>query len=243
MSKVCLIRQPSGLGDIIFCLKIAEYFKSLNYEVIWPVISSFMWLNDYLDNGIEFINKGDNSYKTGLTSGEYRQIYLGTNKVITDDFVFLPLQDADKYHPTLKIMESKYVFSGDINHDDWVEYFKLKRNYKKEDNLFRYLGLTDGEEYCLISKNYGSPPNYLQWPIKYYGHFRVVSLEFINGYTLFDWSKVIENASIILMVDSSINFLMDKLKPKSSNICLYSRRPNNWSEIDYLFKTDYKLMN
>ena len=36
-NKVCLIRQPSGLGDIFFSQKIAQMWIDGGYKVVWPV--------------------------------------------------------------------------------------------------------------------------------------------------------------------------------------------------------------
>lgn len=34
-SKIGLIYQPCGLGDILFLQKLAHYIKGLGYEVYW----------------------------------------------------------------------------------------------------------------------------------------------------------------------------------------------------------------
>ena len=39
--KVCLIRQPAGIGDIFFCQKISHIFNVLGYKVYWPVIEPY----------------------------------------------------------------------------------------------------------------------------------------------------------------------------------------------------------
>ncbi len=41
MSKI-LIDQPAGLGDIIFCQKLADHVIDLGYEVIWPVSVEYL---------------------------------------------------------------------------------------------------------------------------------------------------------------------------------------------------------
>ena len=71
---------------------------------------------------------------------------------------------------------------------------------------------------------------------------RIIEVDYYEGVTLLDWCKVIENATEMCIIDSSINFIIDKLKPKCK-INMWSRRPNNWSEINYIFKTEYNLMN
>jgi hypothetical protein len=53
-----------------------------------------------------------------------------------------------------------------------------------------------------------------------------IDLSFINGYTLFDWSKVIENATEIHTVDTSVIYLVEKLTTKSK-LYLYPRHPEH----------------
>lgn len=238
MSKICLIRQPSGLGDIIFTLKIANYYKNLGYDIWWPVISEFTWISDYID-GYNFYDKGDSSYKTPLLSNDrFREIYNSTNPVFTDDFVYLPLQFADQLVPNCRIMESKYKLLN-MDYSDWSEHFNLNRSKIKEDELYyNVLGLKDDEKYCFISKNYGSPPFFASFPIKYEGDLKIVEMNFIKNFSLFDWSKVIENASEIHTLDSSINYLIDKLTLKTENIFLHTKPGCETARP--LFKTNYK---
>ena len=48
MSKICLIRQPAGIGDIFFTQKIVKDYISKGYTVIWPVIEQFEFIKDYV---------------------------------------------------------------------------------------------------------------------------------------------------------------------------------------------------
>ena len=58
MSKICLIRQPAGIGDIFFTQKIAKDYISRGYTVIWPVISQFEFIKDYIKvNNLMFVNE------------------------------------------------------------------------------------------------------------------------------------------------------------------------------------------
>ena len=60
MSKICLIRQPAGIGDIFFLQKIAKHYLSLGYEILWPVISQFSYIKNYIKvDGITFVDEND----------------------------------------------------------------------------------------------------------------------------------------------------------------------------------------
>jgi hypothetical protein len=219
--KKIILNQPAGLGDILFCLKIGKKFYDMGNEVLWPVVKSYLFLNDYLETPIKFI------------STEIELNYQNYNVI--------PLETADRVFPNKKIMESKYHMTN-IDYNDWSSYFKIKRNKEKEDLLYyNILGLKDNEEYILVSKNYGTHPNYSKYPIVVNTEKKIVELDFYENFNLFDWCKVIENANEIHMIDSSINYLIEILTLKSKSLYLYSRRKNNFSEIDYLFKTKYIL--
>lgn len=222
--KICLIRQPAGLGDIFFCQKIKKHFEDLGYKIIWPVIDEFLWLNEYLEGYYPSIN----------SDFQFKEYYHGGNIINNDELFFLPLQDADRMVSGFKIMESKYKLIS-LDYHDWSNYFNYNRNNSKEEELYyNVLNLTDESEYTLISNNYGSPPNFKKFPIAN-GESNIVYLDFIEDFTLFDWIKVIENANKIKMIDSSLNYILETLTLNAEQVSLYTRRPNNFSEIDYLF--------
>tara|TARA_R110002110_G_scaffold401290_1_gene618086 strand:+ start:4245 stop:4943 length:699 start_codon:yes stop_codon:yes gene_type:complete len=232
MGKICLIRQPAGLGDIFFLQKVGHVLKSKGYDVIWPVIPEFTWIRDYIT---------DFTFPTIDDDYPYKDLFKHSHVIENDEVLYLPIQDADRMFRD-KIMACKYRLVG-LDYDDWVNYFNFTRNQEKEDHLFyETLGIKDGEEYCLVSRNYGSPPHSEKFNMNCNTDLRIIEVDYYEGVTLLDWCKVIENATEMCIIDSSINFIIDKLKPKCK-INMWSRRPNNWSEINYIFKTEYNLMN
>lgn len=215
MDKRIVINQPAGLGDILFCQKIKKTFENEGFEVVWPVIKEYSWIKEYIEGNYIDINE----FKSK------------PNDVIID------LSNANYMFPNKKIMEAKY-FLVDIDYSDWLKFFNFNRNIEKENELYyNILGLKDNEEYILISRNYGSPPNFLKFPIEIKTNIKNVELDFCDKFTLFDWCKVMENAKEIHTIDSSINFILEKIN--TNVLYLYTRRKNNFSEIDYLFKKDY----
>jgi hypothetical protein len=233
MNKVCLIKQPAGLGDIFFLQKVGHVFKSKGYDIIWPVIPQFKWVSEYIK---------DFKFPTIDEDYPYKELYNESVVIENENVLFLPIQNADRMFSD-KIMACKYRLVN-LDYSDWVEYLNFSRNKDKENNLFYgILGLKDDDEYCLVSRNYGSPPNSLKFNLNCNTNLKIVELGYYEGYTLLDWCKVIENASEMCLIDSSINFIIEKLDIKCDNISVWSRRPRNWSEIDYMFKTKYNLMN
>jgi len=229
---IALVRQPAGLGDVLFTQKIYKFLQKKGYEVIWPIIDEFMWINEYLD--VKFVSINEN-----FPCKEYYSTNVPLQIV---DSLIIPLQSADTLVSNCKIMESKYRIMN-LDFSDWQDYLIIKRDEKKERELYYdVLSLKDDEEYCVILKNYGSPPRHAVYDkINYTGNLRTIEINFYENYTLFDWSKVLENASEIHIIDSSINYLIEKIKLKTVPY-LYSRRGNNFSEIDYLFKSQYQFV-
>ena len=73
MTKICLIRQPAGFGDILFTIKIARQFIEDGYDVIWPVIKEFAYISEYIIiSGLTFINENE--------SFLYKEFYIADEK-------------------------------------------------------------------------------------------------------------------------------------------------------------------
>lgn len=232
MNKTCLIKQPAGLGDIFFCQKIAYHYKDLGYRIIWPVSDSFGYLSDYLD-----------AFEYPLVSEdfEYKNIWLKNESIFNKELVLLILDGATKSVSEKHWMKAKYQLAK-VDPVNWLSYFNLKRNKKIENKLyFDVLKLSENDKYILKNNMFGSPPNYLIKDLNIKSDIKKhVQLEFIDGFNIFDWCKVIENAEEIWTVDTSINYIMEKLKLKAKKLEIFSRyNPPNWFIVDYVCKLNY----
>lgn len=244
--KVCLIKQPAGLGDILYTLKIAKSMVDKGFQVIWPVIKEYSFISRYIrDNNITFIDE--------TAWFPYKSIYQhGAPVQPTKDFIFLPLQTADRLYPNISIIESKYALAG-LTHDNWQDSVRIRRNAGKEGELFyEALSLSDGEEYIFVNSLYGSPPNSVNLQgIRHPDDNRVINLSYLEGFNPFDWSKVIEEASAIYTVDTCFVSIIEKLAIKTDVLHMYSRREfsdfiyqikpyfsRNWSYEDKSIKED-----
>ena len=110
MSKVCMIKQPAGIGDILFCQGIAKHFVDRGYKVIFPILNRLMYLKEYIDNpGVEFVDE--------LTNFKFKDKWYTSsgNTSITDDFAFINTDNStdqiDRSGPVY-IMPSKYEHIG-----------------------------------------------------------------------------------------------------------------------------------
>jgi len=224
MSNTILIEQPAGLGDIFFCQKIAETFIHNNYKVIWPVKSSISWVGDYLSN-------------SSMVSYPTQEAYVRTGEEIV-----ITLDGAQNTTGGL-IMPSKYEILG-LDWNDWSDYFHFNRNSKKEDELFyEVLGLTDQSDYTFVNRHFATPPDSLLYDVETFSGERVVSLEFIPYFTLFDWCKVIERASRISIIDTSLNYIIEKLQLSTDDLTCYCRwGEKTYHEINILFKQPWRYL-
>jgi hypothetical protein len=209
--KIALIKQPIGLGDVFYLQKFASILKDNGYKVIWPLRDDVFWISDYV-KGISFCKLSDN-----FPGKEY--YYSGEFVIEKDNFLFL---SPDGFQlPGKRIMESKYLLinSSDI---DWFNYFSFERKIDKESELYyNVLGLTDNTDFVFINKMASVDPKYSNVLDNINFNSHVVELKIIDGFTLFDWCKVFENAEEIHTVHTGINYILDKLNLKAIKYYMY----------------------
>lgn len=233
-TKVGLIYQPGGLGDILFMQKLAYQMHDQGYKVYWPVMHQFKWLNDYIDD-FEFISEDE------VSQFPFKEEYVpGVPNKITDELYFI---QGFGYN---ELMKGKYERAG-VDWEDYRDYIKFNRNKEKEDELFyNVLGLKDDEEFVYVNRIYFPKGdgfiNISVDPEDYDGK-RVVENKIIPGYTLFDWCKVLERASALYMMETSINYLLESPQLYDTIVKkpLYLwNRWNNFSDVSYLHKLPWE---
>lgn len=216
MSKICLINQPAGLGDIIFCQKIA--YRALNEfgcsEVNWPVSSVYSYISDYIEQENVFFKD------------ESELINHGMNIIDNDTLLYVPLITSDNvidYHNRKAHGHIKYKFFYDTDYSDWKNYFSLKRNLDKEEALIKSLGVDLSQPYNFINPCFGTPPNYVTLPnIIPNNEYKNVYMKMIEGFTIFDWIGVVEKATEIHTVETSLYYILEKLGIEE-NVYIYSK--------------------
>jgi len=206
------------------------------YKVIFPLINETLLIKDYIKTpNLEFVSiNEDFPYKN----------YYGHNNIIeTDDFVYLPLSTASRIkNQYSSVLEVKYDILN-IDYSDWSEYFNFERNIERENKLYYdVLKLNDNDEYEFVNNVFGTQPNSTNKNVPINDNLKQVYMRYIEGYSLFDWCKVIENAKEISIVDTSINYVIEKLNLKTDKLKLTSRfTPPNWVDIKNLFKKKWVL--
>jgi len=222
---ICLIYQPLGIGDIFYCQGIAKHYLEKGYKVIWPIASHVMYLKDYINSpGIEFVDVTSEFFGKERYMEQYNDPWNLHPMNTEGDFVFLSLANAQHRLKDSSLMIAKYELLG-LDFTTWRDNFNFTRNTERENNLYyNILKLTDDEPYVFLNKKFGTPPHYQEAPFQINTDSKIVEMQFIPGDNLFDWLKVIENASMVVTVDTSYQYLMEKMENfKATDFYCYPR--------------------
>lgn len=227
------INQPFGIGDCIFAVSIARKYINEGHSVTWGVLPHFVlqlqnaypdinWVN-YLDTGI---NHDD---RTEHDSNGYR---------------VLPLRWAGELlnYPYEKVMRAKY----DLLHLDFNEWDKnamWNRNFRKEIDLLELLkekhNIRKGK-YVFVNRYFGSNINTRVKPIALPYETTVIEMRPYEGYSLFDWASVLEEANEVHTVSTSILYIIEQLNLKKK-VHLYPRPTDlDFAQVKYLLKKEYR---
>lgn len=232
--KPCLIKQPAGIGDIFFLQKVAHTYRERGCEIIWPLRDDIFWISEYIPN-ISWYRESDDFPGKNLFN------YVGFGE--TDKFIYIDTSTADQTYNTdpTRIMSAKFGLVG-LDHTDWWKYFKFNRNLERENKLYYdILGLTDNSEYVyvndIINTNIvktGKLSN------KKYNYLPIHN-QIIDGFTLFDWIKVWENAKEIHSIPTSICFVVDVIDT-NAKIFYYPNDKRQYLDVLDIFKnvTEYR---
>ena len=206
MKETIIVNQPFGIGDILF---ISPIIKKLDYDVIWPINDHYIWIKYYLKlSNTKFI-----------TTTEYLsdKKYRGLNQID-----FLNAENILRHMGgKFDCMSAKYYYaSEDVS--TWKT-LSWNRNTKKENELYSLLGINDGEEYTLVNCNFASPDLNYKIDIPINDGIKVIHMNYIDGFTLLDWGKVIENAKSFHTVSTATFYMVEFLNCKETELHLYPR--------------------
>ena len=96
----------------------------------------------------------------------------------------------------------------------------------------------------MVNNLFGTPPNHVRHDIPKPTAKNIVYMDVVEGYSVFDWSMILENAKEIYTIDTSLNYIIDLLDVKATKLDCYSRfKPSNFFHIKGLWKKNwnYKL--
>ncbi len=224
MAKIIL--QPHGIGDHIFCQSLVKQICDLD-SIMWPVLPHFIEGLKVAYPDIFWMPFGvfgpqiENCKQDRLING---------NRII-------PIRWADQLTKVLykHCMRSKYYLYG-LDWHSWRN-FTFQRNHEAEQRLFERLGLKEGVPFRLINKRFTSlESKAVQIPES--EEIQNIEMTSIPGFSLFDWSMVIEKATEIHTVGTSINYIIELLDIAAKEVVLYKRLPdeNHYQNYDYILE-------
>lgn len=192
------IIQPGKVGDILIVLPIAKHYHDLGHEAYWQCPEKYHELFSYTDyvKPVTQVVQGSKAIDLSFglnTSSQVHSLWM-KRKPSLNSFVTLKYELAGVPIEKLKNLE-------------------YERNIQKEIELFDMVYPRDN--YILVHRgsDYGSP-------IDIDGD-NVVEFTPVEGYTIFDWRKVIENASEIHCIDSSLLNFVDRIEGLNAELFYY----------------------
>ena len=205
---VCVINQPSGLGDILFCQKIGKHYVESGYEVLWAVDNQYFdCVCEHLGgSGIKYINKESHDYpfKTLVDQNYMLPVFWGR-----EGSVYLPLMYSDRTFTPRSWMMSKYETTG-IESYDWKDHIDIYRNTERENRLVEHLNLPD--RFVLINNTYGPPGEHKSRELSIESNLPSINVQWVSGYTPFDWMGIIERSEEFHTVDTSFCYMVETME-------------------------------
>lgn len=226
--------QSFGWGDIMFTRTLVTKIAKGD-KVIWGTETHF----------VDGLNRGYGNEMFSFIDKRFLNIdYSRKDDYTVNGARILPIRWADSILklPYTHAMRAKYDMYG-MDYNEWKEHSMWNRgNRDKEIELFIALGLKSNEPYNLINNFFGSESQ-LRANIEVDNGLPNVYMQSYEGFSLFDWAMVIEQAENIHVVNSSILFMLEILDLKDKNPNLYSRKPieKGFANVDYLFTKNYIL--
>lgn len=216
--------QKWGLGDIIYEMTLVKLF---NAPVTWVVEPAFFVGLQRAYPEITF-----------TTQPPYGYDDTKRNEYEVNGCKFLPLRWADVILnvPYTHCMKAKYMLYG-LDWRIWRDNAMWTRDAEQENALQAFLGISDGEHYNLINRTFRSN-NTGKAAIIVENGLRNIEMSTLDGFSLFDWAKIIENATEIHTVSTSIIYILELLELKAECVDLYVRRPDevDFRNIEYILE-------
>ena len=206
-ARTVYIHQPHSNGDVLFLEPVASLLKEAGHNVIWPVHPAMYQLRAHQDALVLF----EEAKHGGL---EKRGFVESSSEVI------LPMAHAQQYARNTSCMRAKYTMLG-LGLDVWFA-GEVVRRPEKELELFKLVGADQGPYALLNTVHTFDGRNRVT--IKGPEHLRHIHVRPIEGYTLVDWSLVMEKAEELHMVNTSTSILAELINLECSAYHLYPRK-------------------
>ncbi len=234
--KICLIHHFAGVGDIFYLQAIAKHYISMGYQVVWPLRDDILWIKNYIE-GIDFCSMND--------SFPGKEYYGQDITIISPQFVYLGIMRSHLWGiPGLgdtRLMSSKYAVLN-LDHKKWAEGFTFKRNKEREEQLYyMVLGLKDDSEYVYVNDITNTDLRKTGTLGEKTYDYPMIQNQIIEGFTLFDWIKVWENAKEIHTQPTAMSFIFDVIDI-DAKIFYYPQDARQYEDVKDIFSnvTEYR---
>lgn len=226
-----IVLQPHGLGDVIFCRQLIQEIAT--GPVVWPVLPEFV-------DGLKIAYPDIHFIPTGILPRNYEKLKRDS---ILDQNRIIPIRFADQIQgvPYRFCMRAKY----DMYHKDWKKWdlCTFARNSQNEDKLVTLLGIDLNKPFCLVNTHFTSSSG-KKVAINPKTDLPVIQMQTIEGFSLFDWSKIILAATEIHTVSTSIIYILELLNLQADKIFIYKRTPDekDHKNYDYILRSHNYLL-
>lgn len=231
--KKCIINQYRGIGDILFIEPLCRWLHE-GYEITFPVEDEYIWIKDYIPY-INFVKKS-----------EYFMDYEKFSWGKIGEYEYFPLRFANpllrgygphNYSDQFNCMKDKYRLFG--KDPEMWRGLKWARNRERENALYSFLGLEE-KEYTLVNEWSSQGKIDIEEGKESWTN-TVVYQQKLPGFTLLDWTKVIENATFIHTTSTSNFYMLETLDLRAKEIHLYKRVTEDLTAIKDLMSKKYIL--
>lgn len=221
--------QSFGLGDIIFSQSLIKNIIDKNDKICWSVYPDLVEGLNRAYPDVAFVP--DN-----LLNIDFNQKI----DTITNNIRIIPIRWADNIlQLTLDdCMKSKYMLYN-LDYKMWMQHANYVRDSKREESLYDKV-VGGYKSYRLVNETFNTTLDGKR-AIPLSTELPIVQLKKVEGYSLFDWSLVIERAAEVHTVSTSLFYLLELLNLHQP-LHLYPR-PNDpkFQHINYLFTKSYIL--
>ena len=232
--KPCIIKQPAGVGDVFFLQKIAHTYRQKGHEIIWPLRDDIVWIADYIPD-ITWCKLSE------WLQGPYGKLFNYGGFAETDEFIYIDASTADRTFNTdpTRIMSAKFGLVG-LDHQDWAKYFKFNSNREKERELYHdVLGIK--EDYVYVNDITHTDLRKTSSLADQKYDYPVIENRIVDGFTLLDWTMVLENAKEIHTVPTAVCFIVDVIDT-DAQVFYYPNSERQYKDVIDIFNnvTEYR---
>ena len=232
--KPCIIKQPAGVGDVFFLQKIAHTYRQKGHEIIWPLRDDIVWIADYIPD-ITWCKLSE------WLQGPYGKLFNYGGFAETEEFIYIDASTADRTFNTdpTRIMSAKFGLVG-LDHKDWAKYFKFNRNREKERELYHdVLGIK--EDYVYVNDITHTDLRKTSSLAKAKYDYPVIENQIVDGFTLLDWTMVLQNAKEIHTVPTAVCFMVDVIDT-DAEVFYYPNSERQYKDVIDIFNnvTEYR---